>query len=621
MNTVTFVLCTVLTITTSGIHARKVGGCVRNIQGSRCSQPGAQWQHDGVCIIDSSSTGSCHIPDTRVFQFSLVAKIRQKDRLNSAKPITKLWVRGSGPTLSWEKPKQMLKSGRYVDTWSTDITYSSDSNSLLCLNSSHCSLNQGAIEFRIYRDEVGKDSMLGSNFYIKLPISNSMAGVLGFIPPQVKVYPWFDGSSVVAQKVSLPYTSYLNHADETIWFNSTILYPPSFQHNVHKSYPLLVMFGTNEPVHVAPLLEHMYIHEASIEEAVVVSIHYLDKAPFCAFNPFTENNRGTYNNLVWNCKAGDEECHTCQTCWDDQRIEKCEKLDFETKTVKCLAHYSCTGPASDILDFIQIKLLPELQKRTQNRLQLNFPRERMSVLGFSGGGLLACFAALSRPFYYKNAACLSAPFQWPIAGLRPPVDRNIEGMGTFMNNLNTTLNIEPTRRALYVSQKYYIDVGERDNFYLPHINAHNYTEWVIKLIMETLRLETETNIIYTNVPNAGNSYYHHKDGGTEILNRIRYPLIYFIGAMGGPNKKFARAPKINDASFIERQKELGMNEQDLSALTAGDGAAGNKSQLQELEGSCLDNRRRRRSKDGHSSVPVSVFLVSVGKCIGMIKYV
>ena len=613
MNTITFVLCTLLAIATSGIHARRVGSCVRNIQGSRCSQPGAQWQHDGVCIIDSSNTGSCHVPDTRVFQFSLVAKIRQKNKLNGAKPITKLWVRGSGPTLSWEKPKKMLKSGRYVDTWSTGITYSSDSNSLLCLNSSHCSLNQGAIEFRIYRDEVGKDSMLGPNFYIKLPISNSMAGALGFIPPQVKVYPWFDSGSVVAQKVSLPYISYFNRAEETILFNSTILYPPSFQHNIHKSYPLLVMFGTNEPLHIAPLLEHMYIHEASIEEAVIVSIHYLDKAPFCAFNPFTENNRGTYNNVVWNCKTGDKECHTCQTCWDDQRVEKCEKLDFETKSVKCLAYYSCTGPAGDILDFIQIKLLPELQKRMQNRLQLDFPRgERMSVLGFSGGGLLACFAALSRPFYYKNAACLSAPFQWPIAGLSPPIDRNIEGMGTFMHNLNTTLNIEPTRRALYVSQKYYLDVGEKDNFYLPHIDAHNYTEWVIKLINEVLHLETGTNVVYSNVPNAGNSYYHHKDGGTEILNRIRYPLIYFIGATGGPNKKFARAPKIDDASFIERGKELGINEQDLSTLID---SAGNKSQVK--DGSCLDVRRWM-SKDRHSSVPVPVFLVTVGKCFSTI---
>ena len=369
----------------------------------------------------------------------------------------------------------------------------------------------------------------------------------------------------------------------------------------------MIVFGKNEPAHIAPLLEHLFVHEASIKEAAVVSIHYLDRAPFCAFNPFNELSQMTETNTVWDCKARDKSCHTCQTCWDDQRTTKCTPVDFMGKARRCLAKYACSGSASDILDFIETTLLPELQQRTQNRLQLDFPRQRMSIIGFSGAGLLACFAALSRPLHYANAACHSAPFEWPVGQHTKTANRNIEGMGRFMRDLNASLMMEPARRALYTSQKYYIDVGELDNFYLPHIDALNYTNWMVSLLQGTLHLQLSENIIYFNVPRAGNSYYHHRDGGTEVFNRVRQPLLFFLRTEGGPNKKFPRIPKMADTSFADRQSETGITEQDL--------ASSQDNETAERKGHCSIETRRRLFKTKQPTVPIPAFLLTIGESI------
>ena len=581
-------------------EAKTIGPCVSNVQGSRCSQPGAHWQYDGVCIKEPSKSPACHVPDTTSFKFKLVADIQQKD----AESIKTLWVCGSGPSLSWDKPKPMKKSARSISTWIIEISYASDSNALLCLNSSYCSLNQQALELRVYRDEFTNDDMKGPNIYIPLPVSNSMSGAIGFVPPRVYIHPWFDGTSVRSEVVQLSFNSYIFRADETVSITSTILYPPSFDYNVIRKYPLIVMFGTNESSHIAPSLEHMYVHEASIKEAVVVSIHYLDKAPFCRLNPFNNIMSLTEGNTIWNCRVRGKRCTLCQNCWDPLRPTKCSPKEFIAQANICLAKYACSGSASDILDFIEDTLILELQKRTQNRLQLDFPKQRMSVIGFSGAGLLACFAALSRPMYYVNAACLSAPFQWPLGHDTKIANRNNEGIGRLIQNLTNTLASEPASRGLYMSQKYYIDNGELDNFYLPLMDAHDYTQWVLQLLTKTLQLTPE-NILYFNVPKAGNSYHHHKDGGTEVFNRIRQPLTFFLKAEGGPNKKYARVSKLEDTSFAERQSEIGITEQDLDKIVLGQKI--NKSEVRVIEGQCSFIRKQKPT----TSVPISAFLVSI----------
>ncbi len=528
-------------------EARIVGPCVSNVPGRRCSAPNANWQRDGVCIEQNSQT-ACHVPDTRHYSFNLVVRLQER----GDRTVTNLWVRGFGPQLSWERPQRMRTARRNSHIWSMTISYASDSNAILCVNSSYCSWNQKALELRIYKSELmDMDAdMKGPNIFIPLPISKSMKGATDFSEPVVRIYPWFDGTSVRAETITLPCHSAICKLDSRL--RSTILYPPSFDFNIVKRYPLVVMFGTNETSHIAPLLEHMYTHEASIEEAVVVSIHYLDEAPFCAFNPYDQAVSLAETSAVWKCRAEESrsDCYTCQNCWDTRRPTKCTANDFLSKSRRCLTRSPCSGSAGDILDLIESVLIPELQERTQNRLKLDFPKQRISVIGFNGAGLLACFAAISRPWYYANAACMSAPFQWPLGYAPRSVERNLEGIGNTMTELAATLSSEPANTALYMSQKYYIDNGEFDNFHLPVFDAHEYTQWMMQLLTSTLHLRPE-NFLYFNVPNGGNNYVHVSDGGLEVWNRIRQPLIFFLRAEGGPNKNFARIPKIDESLYTD----------------------------------------------------------------------
>ena len=586
-------------------ESRNVGKCIRDIHGSRCHQPKSNWQHDGVCLRDeTTSRSSCHIPDTRQFKFSIAARLRQLKITPGVKKVTNLWIRGSGPGLSWEKPLALQKSASALDKWKVDISYMYDSNALLCLSTSHCSLQQKALEFRVYRDKLGKQDMLGPNFYIPLPISNSMAGALGFTPPEVIVYPWFDGTSTTVQKIRIPLDTTLTKNLGTLTFN--MILPPSFNFNARKTYPLVLLFGVLPINHI---LEHMYVYEASIKEAIVVTIDYVDDAPFCAFNPFIEDMTPlTFeSSKVWRCKGSSQHCQECQSCWDDQRLEKCEKDEFINQAMRCLQAVECYGRADDLLDLIELKLLSEVAKETQSRAQVNFPRDRMSIIGFDGAGLLACYAALTRPYYYQHAACLSAPFHWPMPSLRDTgVNRMHQGVGQVLHELNATLLTAPGLRLLHVTQKFYIDIGENDNFFFPVVDQYENAQWFVQLLKDMLWLEDNTNVHFSVVPNGGNSYYHHRKGGMEVFNRLKVPLLFFLRAEGGPNRDFPRIAKVSDTTYHQQELDLGISSKELEELTSED----NDTSSQDT---CHAFDRRWREQKSQSGVPIPVFLITVGK--------
>lgn len=528
------------------VGARNVGRCrpLRGPEGIRCTGPDANWQRDGTCIEDGRKM-VCEVPDTRNFRFRLVAELQEK----GSQTIENLWVRGSGPQLSWDKPRQLRQSaGSGENSWSIDISYTSDSDGIPCPDNLHCTFNQKALELRFYKSELKSDDMKGPNFYIPLPISNSMEGTVSFISPRVEVFPWFDSTTVRVERFQLSCSSIICNINSPV--TSTILYPPSFNSNIYKKYPLVLMFGAKEATLIIPQLEHMYAYEATIEEAVVVSIHYLGPAPFCTFNPYDQILSTAETGTIWRCRLGDIDCYHCQNCWDYQRPIKCSRREFLSKARNCLERRPCKGAAGDILDFIELTLLPELQERTMNRLKLDFPRQRISVIGYSGTGLFACHAALSRPFYYGNAACMSAPFHWPLsAGAEHLMNnRSTEGIGALLSELAVTMQIDPDKKGLYSTQKYYIDTGEEDNHFRPYIDGQNYSQWMINLLTKTLPLPPE-NILYFNVPGAGNNDVHFRDGKIEMFNRIRQPLFFFFKSPGGPNEEYSRIPHIDERTF------------------------------------------------------------------------
>lgn len=586
-------------------ESRNIGKCITDVHGSSCHQPKSTWQHDGVCLRDERTLRtSCHIPDTRQFKFSIAVRLRQLKVVPGLRKVMNLWIRGSGVGLSWEKPLALQKSAHVIDKWKVDISYKYDSNALLCLDASHCSLQQKAVEFRVFKDELGKEDMLGPNFYIPLPVSNSVAGTVGFQSPEVTVYPWFDGESTTLQQIVIQSSERL----PMLTFN--LILPPSFDFNARKTYPLVLVFGAPTIAHV---LEHMYVHEASIKEAIVVTLDYLDDAPFCMLNPFVEDMTPLSfgNSKVWQCKSASKQCHDCQRCWDEQRREKCDKEEFILQAARCLQEVDCSGRTDDLLDIIELRLLPEISKVTQSRAQIKFPKERMSIIGFDGAGLFACYATLTRPDYYQNAACLSAPFYWPIPSLmNVGANRMNQGIGQLLQELNSSLQMRPGLRLLHMTQKFYIDIGEMDNFFFPIVDQYEHVQWFVRLLKDTLWLEDNVNIHFSIIANGGNSYYHHKKGGMEVFNRIKLPLLLFLRAEGGPNKDFPRIMKFSDTAFHKRKQEFG--KEATEQITETNDTAD--------DGNCYAFERRWRKQNGVSGVPIPVYLVTIGKYFTLSKH-
>ena len=99
-----------------------------------------------------------------------------------------VWLRGSGPGLTWDRPIRMHK---FEDEWRFEYTYTSDSFDRTCTRLDHCALIQRAVEFRVYKDEQGRMGMLGPNYYFRLPLSQSTHSSNSSSLHTIHVYPWF----------------------------------------------------------------------------------------------------------------------------------------------------------------------------------------------------------------------------------------------------------------------------------------------------------------------------------------------------------------------------------------------------------------------------------------------
>ena len=373
-----------------------VGECSKKRKSNRCTGINAFWQYDGICIDEPGDTKlpTCHVPQSRKFSFKLVASVVQIPNITN--PLRRLWVKGSGPGLSWEKSREMtkVKEGYYT----LPIEYVYDSNALLCLKESRCTLNQRALEFRFYRDVHGVDGMLGPNIYVPLPISDSISGHADFSPPYVFSYPWFDGRTVLTRTLhirSRPNTG--PYVGSRVRF--TVFYPPSYRYNTLKRYPVVIVFGVNLEHLIVRLLESMFVDESVIEEAFVFGYQSKYGPPYCEYSPFLVLDESPYiYGGMRKYKCGTEECEECMNCLHLDRSELCDAKEFVSQALLCgIKHGYCHARGNAVLDNIETTLLPKMAVLTMGRIMVDFPKDRITIIGLDGGGLLACYAAISRP--------------------------------------------------------------------------------------------------------------------------------------------------------------------------------------------------------------------------------
>lgn len=533
-----------------------VGTCSKNRTSNRCTGANAFWQYDGICVDGDTST--CHVPESWRLSFKLVAAIDQRLNASGFVPIKNLWIRGAGPGLSWEISTKMTKIRQ--GHWILDINYIYDSNALLCLQESRCSLNQKALEFRVYRDEHAVDGMFGPNLYVPLPVSGSNSGGLDFSPPLVLAYPWFDGNRVFKKFV---YERNPLHFARWISPNvaANIYYPPSFEHNLFKRYPVVITFGKSIKNSLVPLLESMYVHESSIEEAFIFVMSAEHPAPFCEFNPFTvleADPSVSGENYVYRCHAHSDECRECMTCFHPDRAELCDAGEFSEQAERCgMNRVHCKCLADAFLDNIENILIPKMSVQTLGRIMVDFPKDRISIIGIDGTGLMACYAALSRPLVYKNAACMSAPFHWPLRSLTTKESRKKQGVGLFLDEVAERMELRKEFQVLHTTQRYYIDVGEYDNDYLPIVDEHNYSDWIVDQLKSRFKIDEANILYYKNVRWGGNSVHTlRRDGDIRLLNRIKLPLLFFLKPEGGLSADHPRTPVILKQDYTHRNKKV-----------------------------------------------------------------
>lgn len=584
-------------------HPAIVGRCSRNRKSNRCTGAKAFWQYDGVCIDDeSSSLPMCHVPDSRHFKFYLVAAVqRLRDSLGEPS-IKDMWVRGAGPGLSWEIAARMTKAREGF--WIFLIDYISDSNALLCQEASRCTLNQQALEVRFYLDEHGMDDMLGPNMYVPLPVSDSLVGHAGFSPPDVFMFPWFNNRKVFPFyiKLSNPMHVTISNYMKRRGIEVTVFYPPSYEHNLLKRYPVVIIFGNNLKKQIVPMLESMYSRESSIEEAFVLGMHGYYPAPYCELNPFDVLDDAEYmGNLVFRCPT--RRCIECMGCLNTARVEKCSIREFDNERKECgMIAARCVNHADSILDDIQDVVIPEMSVRTMDRLKVDYPKDRISILGIDGGGVIACYAALSRPDVYKNAACFSAPFHWPLRSVTTKESRKKQGIGLLFSEIADNMKLRPELQVLFASQQYWIDVGEFDNDYLPIVDEHNYSDWVVEQ-MKT-RLKINNILYYRKVLGAGNNYHKLRvTRDNRLVDRLKLPLQWFLKPDGGFNDEHPRTPILSGEDYSKREDEV-------ARLVEVSGPIVSVSRNFKIKDkSCKEILLEKQAK----TVPVSIYLVSIGE--------
>ena len=509
---------------------------------ARCRATLKEWQRDGVCWDE----GACYAPDEREFSFTIIATIR-KLRVERGNRTGSLWMRGVGIGLSWDNPIQLHRIGSSNDAWKAELTYRSSSDGIVCSSLDFCTKTQQGVEFRLYRDREGKYNMVGPNFYISLPISNSMKSSSVSLPPSVTVYPWFDGEEVFSRISFINSSLSVTMKTGELQTKVEILFPPSFNHNFLKHYPLVLVFAY-EMTGMIPLLEHLYVNEASIHEAVVVGIEPFEQiAPYAMLSPF-------FNVYVWTCKIS--YCiHLCQTCWIRNKEQPCDKYDFIEQAELCLYPKKFVTKGEQILDMLELDVLPKLRELIQYRIQVEFPKQRISIIGIDGSGLLACYAAVTRPHIYQNAGCFSTPFYWPLSNSLTDPAPSAGIFNITLSNLKKDLLQNPRIAPFARSQKYYIDVTINEHYFLPIVQQEMYNELFVKELQDILYIPRE-NIMYFTVP-GHYDYIHNIHGFLPLFFRIEHALRHFLKTKGGPNRTKTRNPGLSHDTAAQQSRRYG----------------------------------------------------------------
>ena len=521
------------------------GKCPTADDGSGCL--GKHWQHDGVCLHtmnkfqSRNAAAECVSPVPEDHNFTIVAKYLPRSHYSVAVP-KRLFIRGSGPGLSWGRSIEMKRL--QSDTWTALIQYTSDFNSLLCRTSSHCSLNQGALEFRIYKDETGREEMKGPNFYFPLPVSDTFDyNNIDYRKPAITVYPWFTRET--SHHSRFEHTMHSSFLNDSLRVRGNLVFPPSFKDNVYRRYPLIVVLENKTPY--IPQLDDLFFHARTVEEAIFLMIR-----PDQLFSQTKYKNYTIlpFDSTDLNCR--DYRCRRCQSCWNLQRSTPCDREEFIMRSKRCSGLKKSKGIGELFITDIIHKLAEVIKERSNDRVMYDPPKERLTIIGHEKRAVTAFAMGISRPDLIKNVASLSPKFFLPMT-----TDyKTKQQIFKYIDNLALLFPRSRPLQALYASQKYYFSHGELDDRQFPLVDTIQVTQTVIRKLKQKFRMKDNVNVALQIVPDDFLDYPNRiNDQHLELMSLLEAPMVYFHKASGGPNEKYARTIALSEEFFANRQPD------------------------------------------------------------------
>lgn len=527
------------------MDAKIIGPCQDLQDTSKCTGK-APWQTDGVCHFNRDrGINNCLSPDSGTFIFVIEAIIQKVNGTTSNK---QMFMRGSGPGLSWERSKEMVKSTTKANTWSITIEYQMDSLGLQCTERHHCTLNQKAVEFRLYTDQAAKEDMKGRNFYIELPVSKSLAGSSSFKPPVISVYPWFSSHiRGFLQRRTIKFASELDIFDLKSIELVDVVVPPSYNENVFKRYPLVIILDSGRSHY--PVFEYLYSYAKLIEEVFVMIVD-IGKLPITkqarrntySYQPFERSN-------YINCKKRNNCGRKCNNCWRPDRVEKCNKEEFIREYKKCYGFSKNTqGLGESLVTAIVDTVLPEIREAYNDRIEFDPPIDRLTLIGYGDLAVIAFAMGLSRPDIIGNVAALSPAFFAPVHRRTfEPTKEVLKQMNYFVTRARMSVSI----RSLYSTQKYYFSHGENERVFFPIADPLNLIETIIKRMETDLGFKEGDNLMYQIVPGALMTYpfeYIY-----PLMSLLQSPMLFFYGSLAGVSAARPRSVHLTEDFFATRR--------------------------------------------------------------------
>ena len=578
-----------------------IGGCQETPDYSRCSYSDDIISLDGIC-----QRGNCIVPDPVKLSYTIAVNYASSQK----NPDLAFWIRGTGPGLTWDKPVKMMieelddgwmystddgeehhlmdllngPTRIYYNRWLFHFEYTMDVFAVACIRPEHCVFNQNALEFRVYKDRIGSLDMIGPNYYYKLPIIDDDNG------NTIEIYPYFKKPSILeySQFETISFTTdffffkryppdlhsgvNINPSEITKDYSFDIIFPPSYHSDLlHiRTYPVVIVLTPSlkrtEAIKLASTyLYHTQAVESSVKEMIIVAVPAYNNQLSCSLSP--------YKSPYFVHNHGSTTDKTCTHCNDPLRLEPCEKATFQRDLRRCSGFFDCGYGGKDLLELLTKEVIPKIRSETKGQAQVNYPTDRLTIIGYKEGGLLACYAGLMKPEVFDNIGCLSATFHYGIdkITLEPRYDflKEIEKIRSKIINYESL-------KHLYRTQKYYLDIGEKDSFFFPLYEDYATAMQVVTALQDTFGLRLDDSIFFNIIPNDSsyhNQYlYNQQQDPVPFFNRLLHPLLLFQPVAGGSNDKYPKLQSIKQFYFSDWEAffEERLQEEDSVDLVIGE---------------------------------------------------